>query len=661
MTFRKLSIAILLLLTGPFISAQGTYTKAQTDSLWAVWSNPALPDTSRIQALDEYVYAGYHEYVDQHPDSAFYFAQMEYDFAQSKGLKTFMIYALATQVLSWRARGEYAKELEYQLRLLRLTEEFGNKRMVVTALTDLGTFYISMADYLRALDYHERALKILEGIGDSLGIADMFNNIGIIYNRQEDFSKALEYYQRALKFYEENGDTAKMGATLINVAISSASLGDTTRAIDYFQRGLKICEQNGLKHFQANAIGGLAGIYDGQGNTQKALDYFAQAMKMHEEIGAYIPVAMNMNNIGILYFNKKDFKTAIVWCKKGLALAAETGTIYIQKASCDCLYDAYKALGKDKEALVYLEKKGQLDEQLNKEETSKKLQEMEFAKVMKQDSLANADKARLVEEAHQVEVNKKNRTRNMLLGSAFVLLALAGGLFRRWRRVSKSRDQIAKEKDRSENLLLNILPADIAEELKTKGRAEARDFDMVSILFSDFKSFTETSSNLSPQDLVAEINSCFEAFDDIMAKYGIEKIKTVGDAYMAAGGLPVVTEDSVKNTVLAGLEMQEFIMRRKADSDAQGKPAFEMRVGIHTGPVVAGIVGIKKFQYDIWGDTVNLASRMETNSEPGKVNISQSTYELVKDDPDFTFEYRGKIDAKGKGEVDMYFVNIMNP
>ena len=152
MTFRKLSIAILLLLTGPFISAQGTYTKAQTDSLWAVWSNPALPDTSRIQALDEYVYAGYHEYVDQHPDSAFYFAQMEYDFAQSKGLKTFMIYALATQVLSWRARGEYAKELEYQLRLLRLTEEFGNKRMVVTALTDLGTFYISMADYLRALD-----------------------------------------------------------------------------------------------------------------------------------------------------------------------------------------------------------------------------------------------------------------------------------------------------------------------------------------------------------------------------------------------------------------------------------------------------------------------------------------------------------------------------
>lgn len=245
----------------------------------------------------------------------------------------------------------------------------------------------------------------------------------------------------------------------------------------------------------------------------------------------------------------------------------------------------------------------------------------------------------------------------MLLGSAGVLLLIAGGLFSRWRRVSQSRDQLAKEKDRSENLLLNILPAEIAEELKTKGRAEARDFDMVSILFSDFKSFTETSASLTPQDLIAEINSCFEAFDGIMAQYGIEKIKTIGDAYMAAGGLPVPTEDSVKNTVKAGLETKEFIIRRKAEREDQGKPAFDMRVGIHTGPVVAGIVGVKKFQYDSWGDTVNLASRMETNSEPGKVNISQRNYELLKEDPEFTFAYRGKVDAKGKGEVDMYFVH----
>ena len=143
-----------------------------------------------------------------------------------------------------------------------------------------------------------------------------------------------------------------------------------------------------------------------------------------------------------------------------------------------------------------------------------------------------------------------------------------------------------------------------------------------------------------------------------MGKYTIEKIKTIGDAYMAAGGLPVTSDASVKNTVLAALEMQLFIAKRKADRDAKGLPAFEMRVGIHTGPIVAGIVGVRKFQYDIWGDTVNTASRMESNGEIGKVNISQTTYELLKADHEFAFESRGKIEAKGKGELDMWFVSL---
>ena len=205
-----------------------------------------------------------------------------------------------------------------------------------------------------------------------------------------------------------------------------------------------------------------------------------------------------------------------------------------------------------------------------------------------------------------------------------------------------------------------------------RDKADARDFEMVSILFTDFKGFTEQSAKLSAAELVHEINHCFEAFDGIIEKYKVEKIKTIGDAYMAAGGLPVPTDDSVKNTVLAALEMQTFIGKRKAEMDAAGKPAFEMRVGIHTGPVVAGIVGVKKFQYDIWGDTVNTASRIESNGEAGKVNISQATYELLKNTerptlslskgstgPEFSFESRGKIQAKGKGEIEMWFVRNM--
>jgi class 3 adenylate cyclase len=196
----------------------------------------------------------------------------------------------------------------------------------------------------------------------------------------------------------------------------------------------------------------------------------------------------------------------------------------------------------------------------------------------------------------------------------------------------------------------------IDEELKIKGKADARDFDMVSILFTDFKGFTKQSAKLSATELVNEINTCFVAFDAIMEKYGIEKINTIGDAYMAAGGLPVLTDGSTKNTVLAAFEMQDFIKERKTQMDSQGLPSFEMRTGINTGPVVAGIVGVKKFQYDIWGDTVNTASRMESNGEVGKVNISQSTYDLLKNDTDLVFESRGEVEAKGKGKIGMYFV-----
>ena len=259
---------------------------------------------------------------------------------------------------------------------------------------------------------------------------------------------------------------------------------------------------------------------------------------------------------------------------------------------------------------------------------------------------------------HQEEVRRKDRNRNIAIGVGMLFLILAAGFFSRWRYVKKSKAIIEKEKNRSENLLLNILPAEIAEELKEKGEAQARDFDMVSILFTDFKGFTELSAKISAQELIGEINDCFKAFDRICEKYGIEKIKTIGDAYMAAGGLPVPSDTSVLNTVLAGLEMQDFMKSHIAEKKASGEFTFEMRLGIHTGPVVAGIVGVKKFQYDVWGDTVNTASRMESNGEVGSVNISQNTYELIKDNTNFIFRYRGKISAKGKGEIDMWFVSL---
>lgn len=214
--------------------------------------------------------------------------------------------------------------------------------------------------------------------------------------------------------------------------------------------------------------------------------------------------------------------------------------------------------------------------------------------------------------------------------------------------------EIEKEKQISENLLLNILPAEVAEELKAKGSADAKQFDEVTVLFTDFKDFTKLSEKMTAKELVEEINTCFMAFDKIMETHGIEKIKTIGDSYMCAGGLPVANTTHAEDVVSAGLEIQKFILNRMDERTSSGKEPFQIRIGIHTGPVVAGIVGIKKFAYDIWGDTVNTASRMESSGEVGKVNISSSTYELIKDK--FKCTARGKVIAKNKVEMEMYFV-----
>lgn len=220
--------------------------------------------------------------------------------------------------------------------------------------------------------------------------------------------------------------------------------------------------------------------------------------------------------------------------------------------------------------------------------------------------------------------------------------------------VERQKDVIQKEKAKSDELLLNILPFEVAEELKEKGYTTAKSFDEVTVLFSDIKGFTHVAEKMTARDLVKEIDTYFSAFDRIMQQCGLEKIKTIGDAYIAAGGLPEGNKANSRNVVEAAIAMQKVVEQFGRERAAAGHPYFELRIGIHTGPVVAGVVGIKKFQYDIWGDTVNLAARMEQSGVPGKINISQSTYEKVKDN--FSCIHRGKIEAKNKGEIDMYFV-----
>ena len=274
------------------------------------------------------------------------------------------------------------------------------------------------------------------------------------------------------------------------------------------------------------------------------------------------------------------------------------------------------------------------------------------------------EKKILEDEKRIIELKEKAaKSRNwmfVLIGAIAIIVALfltilLFSMRRSQQQLRLKNKQIEEEKKRSDDLLLNILPAETAEELKLNGFAKAQSFDNVTVFFSDFKDFTLLSQKLTPSELVEEIDVCFKAFDKIIERYNIEKIKTVGDAYICVGGLDHSKEHDPRDVIDAALEIREFVNQRIEKLKKENKIFFEVRIGIHTGPVVAGIVGFKKFAYDIWGDTVNSAARMEQNSEPGKINVSAATFEMVKED--YSFTYRGKIEVKNRGELEMYFVH----
>jgi len=275
-------------------------------------------------------------------------------------------------------------------------------------------------------------------------------------------------------------------------------------------------------------------------------------------------------------------------------------------------------------------------------------------------SLILAEKELANQEAN-IELAEAKTFRSYMYIGAGVLVMLASLMFLLYSSSRRSRRKIEEksklidiEREKSDELLRNILPAQIATELKEHSKVKARRYEEVTVMFIDFKNFTTISEQLSPEDLVEELDRCFKGFDFIISQYpDVEKIKTIGDAYMCASGLSE-RKSMPYNIIRVALEIQQFLEEQKQERIRVGRPFFEARIGLHTGSVVAGVVGVNKFAYDIWGDTVNIASRMEGNCEPGRINISETTYGLVR--YQFDCDYRGKIEAKNKGAVDMYYV-----
>lgn len=554
-------------------------------------------------------------------------------------------------------QSDFSNALTYFEKSKEYYEKAGFKRGIASTTNNKGAIYYFLGNFPKALDHYKKAMKLHEEMKNEAQVAGTTQNIGNIYTQLNDFKNAKIHFEIAEKNYRKTNNEKALSLVLSSIGRIHKKEGNYEAAFQNFETSLELSIKTNQIQTQAEVLFNLGKLYEAKDDIQKALAIYNESLEVSKQAKSSLHESSALIAIGALKQKLGKTREAIRNCEQGFEMAEELNVISIQEEACKCLYDAYKSVNNPAKALIFNEQMHLLRDSLDLKQTSDKILNMQFEKEMLLDSIANVEKERILKQRHKEEVAKKEKQRNIFIIAVCFAIIIALAIFSRLNYIKKSRARLQVEKDRSEHLLHNILPEEVADELKEKGYVDAQDFETASILFTDFKSFTETASHLTPQELVEEINSYFKAFDAIIEHYKIEKIKTIGDAYMAAGGLPKPDIDAVKKTVYAALDMQAFVTKRKFKNTLENKAAFDMRVGIHVGPIVAGIVGVKKFQYDVWGDTVNIASRMESNGAIGKVNISSNIYALIKDHPEFTFEYRGKITAKGKGELEMYFVH----
>jgi class 3 adenylate cyclase/Tfp pilus assembly protein PilF len=579
----------------------------------------------------------------------------------------------------------------------------------IKTLCGLATFQKSSGMYSIALNNFNKIIEMSPGRDTTVAI---LGNIGEIYRSMGDNTKALQSYERSLDILNHitvtdktkaNNYTILRSGLLTTIAEVCIAMNEYDHALDNYKKALANASnvKDGMlaAYLYILSYKGIADCYKAKQQNDTAIIYYEKALAYARPYRTAVgDVAEILDMIGNIYLEKGNYKEAAKYIEEATQTAGQTdnkaqlskcyvslGKLHMQKKqykkALDHLHDAVNmakeigALADEREAWY----------QLSSCYTStgnfeKALEAYKIYELLK-DSIYNADKAKVlttmlltgendrkqfkdsVEHANENKVThlRIQRQRTMIYSGFAGVLLMLGLAFFAYRNysnekkanviITKANETIQEEKQISETLLLNILPEHVADELKAKGDVEARQFDNVTVFFSDFVNFTIAGEMMSPAELVAELHACFKAFDEIVSKYNIEKIKTVGDAYVAVSGLPKENANHAADMLSAALEIRDFMIARKREL---GDKTFGIRIGLNSGTVVAGVVGVKKFAYDIWGDTVNTAARMEQNSENGKVNITDATYQIVKDR--FACTYRGEIPAKNKGMMKMYFV-----
>lgn len=544
---------------------------------------------------------------------------------------------------------------------IKLAETLNDDLQLGRILQQYAIECLNKGEYKRGMDATRKALAIFKKLNQQTSYFAVLSILGSYYSYLGMRQKAIDLLQEADRFfYEQKNETMRIGS-LVSLGIMYFDMGDYRTALSYFTQAAE--QKDSFKRNRKIAIYmNMGNCYNHLKDYDKAMQYFNKALKEEQKDRNDNMKGYLLLNIGTLYLNKKDFKNANKYYK-ACDEHCDIHRVAVHVSACTRLAETYLELGKPAESLQSLNKavkvaSGRAVKEAEIQEMYSKYYEYtgDYKRALKHFKLYSK---------YTIDNHKKGSSQNLRNAQ----IAYETDIMQRERDIAKKRSTelqealdevnrqkqiVEKEKKISENLLLNILPASVADELKNTGKAEPKHFNHVTVMFADIKGFTGAAEKLTPAQLVNEIDYYFRAFDEIIGKYKIEKIKTIGDAYLCASGVPVKVKNSATEIIAAALDMQKFVADTRRKHIKARKPYFEIRIGIHTGPLVAGIVGAKKFGYDIWGDTVNTAARMEQHGEVGQINISEATQQLVA--TRFPCRYRGEIEAKNKGKLKMYFV-----
>ena len=664
---------LLMLLT---LNSRNLYAKlqgqAQIDSMVSELAKQR-DDTNKVRLLNSLS----ESYMNVDPEQGVKYGMSGLQLASKLGWKKGIASAYNCAASNYYQQSNYDKTLEYYFKALKINEEEGFKLYTAAVTCNIGNVYHDLGDYPKALAYLLKALALDEAGGYKQYTAQVTYNIGGIYYEQNDYAKALEYNFKALKLSEKLEDNDGIADASCCIASIYDYQKEYAKALEYGVKALRLYEQVENKGGIAYAANNIGSIYNHQHNYTEGLAYEFKALKINEALGAEHQIAINLGYIGEAYINiatdtiKRPTKVhttepvhmlympdsliprgknallhkAAEYLLRSIKIDSTIGTLDNLQYTYLNLSHVYALLGDYKGSLAAYTLHSLYKDSVYNEAKKTEIMRLGMVRKMGLDSMKNADEKRVI------ELKFHHQRTYTYMGIAGILLLAFFSFF-----IVKERRKSEEERKKSENLLLNILPGEVANELKTTGSTKAKHYDNVTVLFTDFVNFTNAGERMSPQGLIDELHTCFKAFDEITARYNIEKIKTIGDAYLAVCGLPAADPKHAEHIVAAAKEINIFMQERLAKL---GNKTFDIRLGINSGSVVAGIVGARKFAYDIWGDTVNTAARMEQNSEAGKINISETTYELVKDK--FKCEYRGEIEAKGKGMMKMYYVTSLSP